>query len=201
MSVALAHDYLTQRGGAERVVLAMAAAFPEAPVYTSLFDPAGTFPEFRSIDVRPTALNAIAPLRRRHRLALPLLAPAMSSLRVDADVVVCSSSGWAHGVRSAGRKLVYCHAPARWLYQRNRYVQGLSRPARLAAAVLGAPLRRWDRRAAASASRYVVGSTHIAGMVEDAYGIRPELLPPPPALNPGPAEAIADLEPGFFLCV
>ena len=44
--VAIAHDYLTQRGGAERVVLAMARAFPDAPIYTTLYDPQQTFPEF-----------------------------------------------------------------------------------------------------------------------------------------------------------
>src|SRR5207248_973757 len=97
MKVALVHDYLTQRGGAERVVLAMLRAFPDAPVYTSLYDPAQTFAEFRDADVRPLALNRIAPLRRAHRVALPLLAPAFSRLRVDADVAICSSSGWAHG--------------------------------------------------------------------------------------------------------
>ena len=46
MTVALVHDYLTQRGGAERVVLALTRAFPDAPLFTSLYDPAGTFPEF-----------------------------------------------------------------------------------------------------------------------------------------------------------
>ena len=46
-SVAIVHDYLTQRGGAERVVLAMHRAFPTAPIYTSLYEPDLTFPEFR----------------------------------------------------------------------------------------------------------------------------------------------------------
>jgi len=202
VSVALAHDYLTQRGGAERVVLSMTRAFPHAPLYTSLFDPRGTFPEFGSVDVRPSALNRIAPLRRHHRWALPFLAPAVASIRVDADVVLCSSSGWAHGIRTGGRKLVYCHAPARWLYQTHRYVRNLGLPARLAAVALAAPLRRWDRGAAASASRYLVNSSHVAAMVSAAYGIQAEILPPPPALRPGgPSEAVPGLEPGFFLCV
>ncbi len=51
-TVALAHDYLTQRGGAERVVLSMLAAFPAAPVHTSLYAPERTFPEFSTEDVR-----------------------------------------------------------------------------------------------------------------------------------------------------
>lgn len=122
MTVALVHDYLTQRGGAERVVLSLRRAFPDAPIYTSLYDPAGTFPEFGAADVQPLPLNLLAPLRRRHRLALGLLAPSFSRLRVEADVVVCSSSGWAHGTAATGRKIVYCHAPARWLYQGERYL-------------------------------------------------------------------------------
>ena len=63
-SVALVHDYLTQRGGAERVVLALTRAFPGAPLYTSLYEPATTFPEFAAIDVRPL------PLRLREQTGL-----------------------------------------------------------------------------------------------------------------------------------
>jgi hypothetical protein len=77
-SVALVHDYLTQRGGAERVVLRMLEAFPDAPVYTSFFEPSLTFPEFPAERVRTLPLDRLRPLRRRHRLALPLLAAAFS---------------------------------------------------------------------------------------------------------------------------
>ena len=108
-AVALAHDYLTQRGGAERVVLAMHEALPLAPIHTSLYERATTFPEFADADIRVSALDRIGPVRRNHRLALPLLAPTVSSMRVDADVVLCSSSGWAHGVRTDGHKVVYSH--------------------------------------------------------------------------------------------
>ncbi|HEY0216383.1 MAG TPA: glycosyltransferase family 4 protein, partial [Cellulomonas sp.] len=89
--VALAHDYATQRGGAERVALVMAEAFPDAPLYTTLYHPAGTFPEFADLDVRTTALDRVGLLRRHHRLALPLLAPAVSGTPIDADVVLASS--------------------------------------------------------------------------------------------------------------
>ena len=108
--VAIAHDYLTQRGGAEKVVLAMSRAFPKAPIYTLLFDPATTYPEFGDCDVRVSGLNRIGPLRRHHRAALPILPFAATSMMIDADVVLISTSGWAHGVRTRGRKLVYCHS-------------------------------------------------------------------------------------------
>ena len=112
--------------------LSLTRAFPGAPVYTSLYDPDGTFPEFAEVDVRTLPINRLAPLRRYHRLALPLLAPSFSRLKVKADVVICSSSGWAHGARVEGRKIVYCHTPARWLYQSDRYLRG--RAARAAVA-------------------------------------------------------------------
>jgi glycosyltransferase involved in cell wall biosynthesis len=203
--VALAHDYATQRGGAERVALLMAEAFPGAPMYTTLYEPATTYPQFAGLDVRTVGLNRVGVLRRHHRAALPFLAPAVSGARpIEADVVLASSTGWAHGFRTTGRKVVYCHAPARWLYQADRYAGTGARGAayRAALGVLGPALRSWDRQAAASADRYLVNSTTTAAAVREAYGLVAEVLPPPPALVPGGAEEpVPGLEPGFVLCV
>lgn len=207
--VALVHDYLTQCGGAERVVLEMTRAFPGVPVHTSLYDPGGTYPQFAAVDVRPQALNRIGVLARHHRLALPVLAPSFSSTTVDAAVTICSSSGWAHGVRTTGRKVVFCYTPARWLYQGQRY---LGQPgeggapgrggARVALSVLGPWLRRWDRQAAASAHRYLVTSREVRRRVQDVYRRPADVLPPPPALTAGhPQCPVPGLEPGYWLCV
>ncbi|HET7572564.1 MAG TPA: glycosyltransferase [Gaiellaceae bacterium] len=203
MTVALVHDYLTQRGGAERVVLSLLRAFPGAPLHTSLYEPEATFPEFADAEIRTTPLDRVALLRRHHRLALPLLAPAFDRLRVEADVVVCSSSGWAHGARVSGRKVVYCHTPARWLYQTERYLgEDRGRSRRAALALLRRRLRRWDAAAARSADRYVVNSSVVRERVRELYGIEAETVPPPPAVVPGGEEhALPGLEPGFVLCV
>ena len=171
-SVAIVHDYLTQRGGAERVVLAMHRAFPDAPIYTTLFHPKGTFPEFGGLDVRVSPLNRIVPLRKHHRAALPFLAAAVDRIRVDEDIAICSSSGWAHGARMTGTKVVYCYTPARWLY-----VDGQDNTSGLVSFASGAvmrliapPLRRWDRRAAATADRYAaisqVSVDRVVGLTE-----------------------------------
>jgi glycosyltransferase involved in cell wall biosynthesis len=213
--VALAHDYATQRGGAERVALVMADAFPGAPLYTTLYDPAGTFPEFEQLDVRTSPIDRVGVLRRHHRLALPLLAPAVRATPIEADVVLASSTGWAHGFPTTGRKVVYCHAPARWLYQSDRYL-GPARGAGSGAAPGGATrwiaaqalgllapaLRSWDRRAAATADRYLANSTVTARAIREVYGIEAEILPPPPAMLPGGDQtAVEGVEPGFLLCV
>ena len=110
MSVAIVHDYLNQPGGAERVVVEMARKWPDAPVYTSLYRPDSTWPEFEGVDVRTSILDRM-PVDRSFRALLPLYPAAFRSLgTLEHDLVVSSSSGWAHGVRTSPESLhvVYC---------------------------------------------------------------------------------------------
>lgn len=198
----LVHDYLTQRGGAERVLLDLCEAFPDAPVVTSLYDPDATFAAFADLDVRTLALDRSATLRHDHRRALPLLAPAFSAHRVDAPVVLCSTSGWAHGVRVSGRKLAYCFTPARWLYQRERYLRGFGALPRAALTALGPALVRWDRWAAGTVDAFATSSTAVQERIVDLYRREAECIPPAPALSAdGPRRPLAGLDGPFVLCV
>lgn len=201
--IAIAHDYLTQRGGAERVVLALSDAFPNAPIYTSLFEPARTFREFWNRDVRPLWLNRSRVLRSDHRIALPLLPIAWSSARISADLVICSSSGWSHAARTAGIKIVYCHSPAKWLYRSNDYLgAGASRAVSAATSILTPALRRFDRRAAGSADMYLANSSFIRDQIRAVYDIEAAVLPPPIGIQvEGTRDAVGDLDQRFFLTV
>ncbi|MFM8303854.1 MAG: glycosyltransferase [Actinomycetota bacterium] len=202
-SVAIVHDYLTQRGGAERVVLAMAEAFPDAPVYTAVYDPDATFPEFAACDVRLLWTDRVPGLRADHRRGLPLYPLAFSRTVIDAEVTLCSSSGFAHGVRATGTKVVYCHTPARWLYdEADLYLATWPVPVRLATRVAGGPLRRWDRRAARSADVTLANSTVVRERIARHYGITAEVLPPPVVIDTdGPQTPVPGLAPGFLLVV
>jgi len=195
------HDHLVQRGGGDRVVISMARAFPGAPVHTAFFRPDNTYPELAAFDIRPLPIGRIPGLRMHHRAALPLLAPAFSRLRLDADVMVCGSSGWASGAHTTGRKIVYFHALARWLHERAAYLATSGPLPRLGLAPLAPWLRRWDKRAVGSADRLLVYSQAMAGEVERVYGLRAEVLPPPVTVDPvGPTRPL-DVAPGFALCV
>lgn len=201
--VAIVHDYLTQRGGAERVVLSMLKAFPGAPLYTSLYDPATTFPEFADHDVRPLWTNKLRALHRDHRRGLPLYPFAFSTTTIDADVVLCSSSGFAHGVRTTGRKVVYCYTPARWLYgEAPAYLGGWPAPVRTAVRAATPALRAWDRQGMASAGRILTSSTAVAERIRDVYGTDADVVPPPAGLSTrGEERPVAGIEPGFVLSV
>lgn len=198
--IAIAHDYLTQRGGAERVVVTLARAFPDAVIHTLFYEPDQTYPELAERTIRVSPLNRIGPLRRDPRKALPLLAPAASRLRIDADVVVASTSGWAHAFPTTARRVVYCHSPARWLYLPDDYLGASGRlsPARLALSVLRRPLTAWDQRRAARAAEsgvYLANSSVVAERIERVYGVEaPTLFPPfSPDVAEGSQEPIPEL--------
>lgn len=204
--VAIAHDYLTQRGGAEKVVLAMHRAFPEAPIYTTLFEPGDTYPEFADTHVIASPLNRVGALRRSHRLALPFLAWASSRMRVPARHTIVSTSGWAHGFQTTGSKIVYCYSPARWLYQQDAYLGTTKLTPKSAVLKVLAPfLRRWDRRKAATATKYFAISTVVQERIKATYGIDAEVLPAPHSVDltvpQAPVELPTGLQDGFYFCV
>lgn len=176
--VAIVHDYLNQRGGAERVALELTRMYPAAPLYTSFHRRDSTFPEFGTVDVRTSFLQRV-PVDRRFRSLFPLYPAAFRSFGpIDADVVISSSSAWAHGVRTSERAfhVVYCYTPARWLYgapYMNASIGvGLLRP-------LMGRVRRWDQAAAARADLYVAISRVSQARIKAAYGIDAPIVYPP----------------------
>jgi glycosyltransferase involved in cell wall biosynthesis len=175
--------------------------FPEAPLYTSVYVPE-RYPELVEVDVHTSFLNRIGPLRSRHRIALPLLSTVFRNIEIDdADVVVCSSSGWSHGVTSTAPKVVYCHNPPRWLYQREEYAR-THRAYWLASLATTPYLKGWDRRAASSCARFIANSSVVAERIRRTWGRDAEVLPPPSSFDrAGPQEPIEGVEPGFVLLV
>lgn len=205
MEIAVAHDYCTQRGGAERVALGLTQMFPGAELWTALYEPAGTYPEFGSLRVHTSALQRFRGLRTDPRKALPLLPAAWALMEpVQASAVVASSSGFAHAVPIAegGRKIIYCHTPARWLYATDDYALDLPRSHRAALSALRPALRRWDQRHAKAADLYVANSTIVARRIEQAYGVTPPVVHPPSWLDPaGPQDTVATIDDSYFLMV
>ncbi|RBY96264.1 glycosyltransferase family 4 protein [Blastococcus sp. TF02-8] len=198
----VAHDYLSQRGGAERVVLEMARAYPGATVLTSMYVPERTYPEFRDLTVRSLGLERIPAIRRDLRRALPVIGALFRREVVDADLLLCSSSGFAHQLRGRGRKVVYCHNPPRWLYQWEDYAVGLGASERLAFRLMRSRLLRGDQEGARSACGYIANSANVARRIASAYGIVAPVVHPPRGLGPdGAYEVVPDVAPGFLLTV
>ncbi len=201
--VVVVHDYLTQRGGAERVVLAMLDAFPGCRLVTSVYNPATTFPELRARKVETLPLRSRRVLQRDHRLGLPLYGGAFRRARMTgADVVLCSSSGFAHLVGTDAPKVVYCYNPPRWLYQEGEYRSRRCGVEWAALRALGARLRRDDLAGARSATAYLAVSQVVAGRIRCAYGIDATVVHPPYGLGPdGPVTPVDGVPKRFLLLV
>jgi glycosyltransferase involved in cell wall biosynthesis len=175
--VAIVHDYLNQRGGAERVVLELSNFFPDAPIYTSLYRPRSTFAEFGQLDVRTAPLDRV-PVDQGFRALFPLYPSAFKSLGpIDADVVISSSSGWAHSIRTTRRAfhVVYCHTPARWLWSE----YGAAKVGQVMLRPFAGAIRRWDRNAASRPDLYIANSVEIKKRIWRAYGIESDVVYPP----------------------
>jgi glycosyltransferase involved in cell wall biosynthesis len=187
----------------------MSRAFPEAPIYTMLYDPETTYPEFAERDIRVSWANKVSPLRKFHRAGLPLFPAIANSFFVDADIVLTSTSGWAHGFRTNGRKLIYCYSPARWLYLSDKYLGEDSGLIKRAGLALTKPyLKAWDRRQALAADKYLAISTLIKGRIADTYGIDADVLFAPVAMSQSfTTEVVPEMaewdpvESGFYLVV
>ncbi len=179
--IKLVHDYLNQRGGAERVVLDLADLWPHAPIYTSLFRPESTHAEFTGRDIRTTFLDRL-PVDEGFRNLLPLYPAAFRSMgELDADVVIASSSGWGHLARTTPRTLhvVYCHTPARWLYGGLHLSSDADSLRERALASIGPALRRIDLKAARRADVYIANSEVVRARIRATYGIDSTVIYPP----------------------
>ena len=199
--VAFVQDHLVQRGGAERGLLSMLKAVPDADVYAAFYHPQACYPEFRNVPVQTLGLDRIGLLRRHHRLGLPVLPAAISRWHVDADVVVCGTSGWAQGVRTRGRKVIYSYALTRWLYEREAYFKVRGLGSRAIAGVLRPYLERWDQQTMRSGHRYITEGTVMRDRLREIYGVDADIVPLPNSLDVAGAQTpVPGLEPGFFLC-
>jgi glycosyltransferase involved in cell wall biosynthesis len=180
--VAIAHDYLNQFGGAERVVLELADMWPSAPIYTSLYRPQSTFPGFKGHEVHTSFLQRL-PVDRGFRNLFPLFPAAFRGLgTLDPDLLISSSSGWAHSVRAHPETfhVVYCYTPARWLYG-GEYMDASLRQRALAPLADG--LRRWDARAAARPDLYIAISASVRERIRRVYGREAPVVYPPVDLD------------------
>lgn len=184
MKVAIVHDYLNQAGGAERVVAALHRMYPDAPVFTTLFDAAVVGEPLASADVRVSWMQRLPAWKRHFKAYLPVYPLAVRSFDLSGyDVVITSSSAWAKGVRvpDGAVHVCYCYTPMRWAWNFSDYVDRseIGSLSRAAASAIMRPLRRWDVATSRSVDCFVAISTDVAGRIRDAYGRDSEVVFPP----------------------
>ncbi len=180
---AIVHDYFLKDGGAEQVALELARMFPDAPVYTSLFDEDRFGDLLSPRRVRPWPLQRVIGTTPYFRRLLPLYLAYFSALRIPAERLVISSSvSLSKAVRSgAAIHVAYIHTPMRYAWDLESYLADSSFSGRTrAAARLGRPLlTRWDRWTAARPTHLVANSATVRDRIRRHWGRDAVVIHPP----------------------
>ncbi len=184
MKVALVHDYLNQMGGAERVVMALHEIYPDAPIYTSIYDPKLVDPAFRKMDIRTSFMQKFPMVTKHHQPYLPFYPFAMESLDLRGyDLVLSSSSAFGKGVitRPETMHICYCHTPMRWCWNYEEYVEReqLGKMARRILPFLITGLRSWDQTSSMRVDHFIANSPVIAERIQKYYRRDAVVIPPP----------------------
>ena len=172
--VALIHDFLLDLRGAERVFAAICDRWPDADVFTAVYDERGTEGRFADRTIHTSFLQRLRPTSRTFRPLLPFYPHAVESFDLRGyDTVISSSSAWAHGVLvdPGAVHVCYCHNPFRYAWtEREATLQARSPFVRPALRVLLSQWRQWDYIAAQRVDRYVANSRTTAERVRRYLG-------------------------------
>lgn len=185
MKVALVHDYLNQWGGAERVLEVFLQLWPEAPVFTAVYDKEKLGEHFTDNVVYSSFLGSFPFARRHHRPFIPLMPLAFERFDVrDFDLVISSSASFAKGVlaHSNALHINYCHTPTRFLWQDFHDRAFETRKWFIPDFLMklgGTFLRMWDFQAAQRPDIIVANSKFVARQISKFYRREAEVLYPP----------------------
>src|SRR4051794_9612022 len=184
---ALIHDFLLDLRGAERVFWAICEAYPDADVFTAVYDPVGTEGRFAGRDPKASFLQKLRPTSRTFRPLLPMYPHAIESLDLRGyDLVISSSSAWAHGVLvdPGATHVCYCHNPFRYAWSEREATLAarnvLTRPPLRA---LLSRWRQWDWIAAQRVDTYIANSAVTAARIKRYFGRDSTVLHPPVELS------------------
>jgi glycosyltransferase involved in cell wall biosynthesis len=181
--VAVVHDWLTIPGGSEQVVLELLEMFPQAELFTSIYDPAPWPAQITQRTVHSSFLNRVPGAKRHYPKLLALMNRAFRSFDLSRfDLVLSSSHACAKNVRTPPTALhvCYCHTPMRYAWEEG-FLEGeeVGRALRLLLPPLLARLRRQDLAGAAGPDVFVANSRYVAQRIERYYGRDAVVVHPP----------------------
>jgi glycosyltransferase involved in cell wall biosynthesis len=185
MKIALVHDYLSQKGGAEKVLKIFTEMYPDAPIFCLFYDEEKMGDMFAGKKIITSFLQKMPGIRNRYQWYLPLMPLATESYDLsEYDVVLSSTSAFAKGVltRPGTTHFSYCHTPTRYLWSDSvSYVQELRAPsvAKMFLPFLLSRLRLWDRAASDRVDCFLANSGAVAERIKKYYHRASSVIYPP----------------------
>jgi glycosyltransferase involved in cell wall biosynthesis len=183
MKVAIIHYWLVGMRGGEKVIEALCEMYPQADIFTHVYDPEMVSDRIRQHRVIPTFINALPRAAKMYKTYLPLMPLALEQIDLSGyDLIISSESGPAKGIipPSDAIHVCYCHTPMRYIWNMyHQYRNGAGRLARLMMPPLTHYLRMWDVTSAARVDSFVANSTTVARRIHRYYGADAVVINPP----------------------
>lgn len=189
MKIALVHDFLTQIGGAEKVLEVFHNLFPRAPVFTLVYDKDEVGQAFDGYDIRTSFIQRLPGGVKHYKWYLTLMPTAIEQFDLTPyDIVLSDSSAYSKGVitRPETLHVSYCHSPTRYLWNdTHRYTEELKQPRIIKSLVPSFlhNIRMWDYAAAARVDRYIANSRVVGERIKKYYNHESEVIYPPVEVN------------------
>ncbi|MBM6717316.1 glycosyltransferase [Gemmiger formicilis] len=190
LKVAIVHDWLVSYAGADRVVDCMHHVFPDAPIYTLVYDKDKMPAWFRDYDIRTTWIQKLPFATKLYKKLLPLMPSAFEALDLsEYDLVLSSSSSCSKGVitRPDAVHICYCHTPIRYVWDFYYTYRANANP--LVRAVMPGQmhkLRQWDKCAADRVDYFIANSRYIAQRIKKYYRRDSDVIYPCVHINQSP---------------
>ena len=183
MKVALVHYWLVNMRGGERVLEALCRMYPQADIFTHVYDPAHISETIKAHRITTTFIQRLPRAARWYKGYLPLMPMALEQLDLTGyDLVISSESGPAKGVVASpdAAHICYCHSPMRYVWDMYpQYTQNMGFFKRLLLAPLMHHLKIWDRSSAAGVDAFAANSSFIARRIERCWRRTAEVIAPP----------------------
>lgn len=204
MKIAIAHDWLTNMGGAEKVVINFTELYPEAPVYTTVYNGKNLDSSLKNINVKTTFLQKIKGVNKKHQSLLPLMPLAWEQLDFNEyDVVLSSSSSCAKGVVTSPDTMhvCYCHTPMRYAWEfYNEYMERekIGFLKRKLIPIIMNYIRIWDVTSANRVDYFIANSENVAKRIRKHYRREAFVIHPPVRAS---YFNISDIDEDYFVIV
>jgi len=185
MKLAIVHDWLTNMGGAEQVIINFKEIYPDAPIYTTFYNPDNLDEKLRNLDVKTSFLQR-KKMITDHKKYFPLMPLAFELFNLkEYDVVLSSSTCCAKGVKAPkGIHICYCNTPMRYAWEkRNDYLKDMGRIKRAIISIFLFFMRKWDKWSSKRVDYFIGNSTAVVERIKRCYGRDAAVINPPVRCN------------------
>ncbi len=186
MKIAIVHDWLTNMGGAEQVVINFKEIYKEAPIYTTFYNPSKLDDKLKNIEVKTSHLQK-KKMVENHKKYFPLMPMAFEKFDLNEyDVVLSSSSSCAKGVltKPGSIHICYCHTPMRYAWEkRDEYTEGMGKLKKKLVEILCHYMRIWDVASSNRVDYFIANSTEVQKRIKKHYKRDSVVINPPVRCN------------------